>query len=903
VAVEIINTCLGLYTNGNRQKPMPGALVKADELMLRYPDRIETRDGIRDVPALPWSTATHGVDQIMPYRTKLVLNGAGGQLSIDNLDDTFTALASSGEDTPAGAQKMHSAEAKQNLYYTEAGGVRKLEDFTSAPIDVGVPKAYHLELSLATGSANNWFASADPDWQVAYRLVWGIRDANDNVLLGAPSGRYTITNTDTAARQVDIYTLVPDDVTENHFFQLYRTAQFQSTPGEEYALVLESSFLEAELDAFRGFTVTDTVPDALRGVPLYTNPSQEGILQANEQPPFSLDLAWFNGMMFYANARERHRYFLTVIAISDGDYEQGLFAGEIDGQVTGGSPTIINIPDADVTRLHVGQRVEDPRVPADTNIISVDVSANTATMSANATSSDPGVGILEIKERLVVDGTELLGVEELDHDPASGLWGINTSEASPALQSAATARNIVEAMNFGVDDVFASLVGDNDSIGSEMVFERRDLDDGVFTVIASNGEAYYPNPQTPGADVSKANLAPSRIYFSKLQEPEAVPLTNYVDVGAPNHPILRIAATQETLFVFKSDGVFRINGYNPFSILVSPHASQVVLLSPETIGVLDNKILFLATDGVYALHEGGVSLLSMPVSDILTWYTTSSSSEPNTHFACVDTRHKLYVLFLWEGIGYVGEQRTTRALVFHGSTGLWSQWNFQNMKSGAMIPQRSAVGASLALGHDHARVGYLSDLGFSDTDPATQKSDTFAYNVTSKADDVLTINDGNPLLDGIEAGDLLTQGADTDLVVSVTATTITLEDASDIETGQVSVRTSIKTKCQWAPINLGLPYIGKHFQEIGLSMLPMVSSTVNLVFSGDLNSSEESVEVSTTQPSPDLSQPGMVRAHVPQSFQRGSELNVRVESVGRSNHTIDALIVKYEVASERSRRT
>ena len=61
--------------------------------------------------------------------------------------------------------------------------------------------------------------------------------------------------------------------------------------------------------------------------------------------------------------------------------------------------------------------------------------------------------------------------------------------------------------------------------------------------------------------LTATNLSkPNRIYYSKILQPEAVPLVNFIDVGAQDQPILRIFPIRDSLFVYKSDGLYRISG-------------------------------------------------------------------------------------------------------------------------------------------------------------------------------------------------------------------------------------------------------------------------------------------------------------------------------------------------------
>jgi hypothetical protein len=61
-------------------------------------------------------------------------------------------------------------------------------------------------------------------------------------------------------------------------------------------------------------TITDIVPDALRGETIYTASSQEGVVNQNEQPPLAKDMAVFRDTVFYANTVSKHRFYLTLLA-------------------------------------------------------------------------------------------------------------------------------------------------------------------------------------------------------------------------------------------------------------------------------------------------------------------------------------------------------------------------------------------------------------------------------------------------------------------------------------------------------------------------------------------------------------------------------------------------------------
>jgi len=153
--------------------------------------------------------------------------------------------------------------------------------------------------------------------QVGYRALFGIRDANNNVLLGAPTQFTAIANNSGGTRNVQVTFSIPSGITTSHFYQVYRTPQTASqsiVPTDDEQLVYEGNPSGADLS--NGYIqITDNTPDSLRGAFLYTSTSQEGISQANEQPPFCKDFCQFRDFAIYFNVKTRQRKKLTILAV------------------------------------------------------------------------------------------------------------------------------------------------------------------------------------------------------------------------------------------------------------------------------------------------------------------------------------------------------------------------------------------------------------------------------------------------------------------------------------------------------------------------------------------------------------------------------------------------------------
>lgn len=120
---------------------------------------------------------------------------------------------------------------------------------------------------------------------------------------------------------------------------------------------------------------------------------------------------------------------------------------------------------------------------------------------------------------------------------------------------------------------------------------------------------------------SKSN----RVYYSKFLQPDAVPISNFFDVGAADNQILRIFPLRDSLFVFKEDGLYRISGDSPFSLELFDNS--FILLAPDSVAVSNNVLYAWTTQGVQSLTEGGSTTISRPIDNI--FFNIQSSNFPH----------------------------------------------------------------------------------------------------------------------------------------------------------------------------------------------------------------------------------------------------------------------------------
>jgi len=291
----------GLFTNPNTLSEVPtGALNIASNVVCQRPGIVTSRRGFSQYHA-----ATTACTKLFNYNDDLLLY-SDGKLKYDT-GSGWSAGQTLGY--PATDYRPKSALTVQNCYFSSAIGVQKLTSKSATLVQAGVPGGLDLTGALPGGGG---FLSVGN--QAAYRIVFGYNDANNNLIIGSPTlAAYVITNGGGTASNVALTFTLPVGLTTSHFYRIYRS--FQSTEAsDELYLALQRNISSGDLSTGT-ISVTDVTADDQLGLPLYTNSTQEGILAANEPPPFCLDLANYQDHMIYANTRQKHQLQFTMVSL------------------------------------------------------------------------------------------------------------------------------------------------------------------------------------------------------------------------------------------------------------------------------------------------------------------------------------------------------------------------------------------------------------------------------------------------------------------------------------------------------------------------------------------------------------------------------------------------------------
>jgi len=209
------------------------------------------------------------------------------------------------------------------------------------------------------------------------------------------------------------------------------------------------------------------------------------------------------------------------------------------------------------------------------------------------------------------------------------------------------------------------------AVGYGVKVVREVLSSTEFTVEYAVAQAAYSfNLIYKGEVSTKAETHPNRVYYSKFQQPDAVPPLNYLDIGAKNKPIERILALRDSLIVLKEDGVFRISGDNPDFISTGFDSSNIIL-APDSAVVLNNQVYAFTTQGVVTVTENGATPVSRFIENRLVPLTLFDNFRSTT-FGVAYESDRAYLLFTKSENS---DTVATQAWRYNLFTQAWTRWD------------------------------------------------------------------------------------------------------------------------------------------------------------------------------------------------------------------------------------
>jgi len=463
--------------------------------------------------------------------------------------------------------------------------------------------------------------------------------------------------------------------------------------------------------------------------------SGDGIEQSNEPPPFAKDIEEYKGYTFYANTSTRQQLNISQLTIQDlvsgtskifvtdntttreytyiGDNAEYLltFVNDTGTEYDGAYVLLGSAINRDETLYKFWFNTGTSTEPTVTGSISIEVdisglstaadiadkfeeslilgtrSFNVTGAGASRTVTSADNGLVSTASSSTVGGafsvTDVkLGAGE---DPAANeiflprVPAISENGPSVSQQIDRAARSLVNILNrdsLGLVNAFY-LSGFSDVPG-QLNIQQRDLTGAQFFIYANTlttAEEFSPSlgflPSNLNDLISSNEVRGNRIYYSKFQQPEAVPLLNFIDIGPRDFSIQRIVALRDSLFIFKEDGIYRLSGdVAPFS--VAPFDFSLTLQAPDTAVVLNNQVHALTTQGVVQVTDTGINVISRDIENLLLSITGPQFATETASFGVTYETDRSYLLFT---VTNAEDTVATQCFRYNSFTNTWVRWD------------------------------------------------------------------------------------------------------------------------------------------------------------------------------------------------------------------------------------
>lgn len=853
----------GLYTNPNEFSEVPeGALLVADNIVIDKESIAESRRGHQTYGDALTVPVDSFINKLFSYKNSLITH-YDSKLAYDS-DGAGTWVDYSGTyAAPDDNFKVQGTRANRNFYFTTSEGIYKLDSVTSTPRSAGAPKGLN-----GVGAVDGSSGFMADDTAVAYRIVWGYKDLNNNLIIGAPSQRLVVSNSSGGTRNVSLTFTVPTGITTSYLYQIYRSGESASAstePNDELQLVLEGNLTSAEITALE-FTVVDNTPDDLKGAFLYTSPSQEGISQANEPPPYAKDIGVFKDYTMYSNTKSKHRITFNILAVDSPSF------GYVSDSGVTTTDTSTDLTDvADTTNLRVGMRVVGVGIPTDTYIASIGGSPIAVTMTNAATVSDTNVTI-EFQDRFTVNLMDYWGGSATDQ--SSNTFKVFTT-GTPASNIDNTSLELIEVINqdSGNTTVYAYYLSGYNDLPGQILIEERTVGGAQFYLTSTYGQSFAPalperntitsisiadptvitsvdHQLTTGDNITiyDTNSVPvisgeysvtvlttdtftipvevttigssgyfvlteelvasdndekeNRIYISKFKQPEAVPILQYLDVGSADAPIDRTVALRDSMFVFKTDGIYRITGEDITNFRVNLFDNTTTINVKESARPFNNQVFCFSDQGIISVSDNGVQIVSRPIESTL--LELSSDLYPafkNVSFGVSYESARQYIFFT---VTNKTDTYPTQAFVYNSLTTSWTRWVLS--RTCAII---NPVDNKMYSGHPLNDYVYQERKNYDLTDYADEQ---YAVTIVSSDEFDVTLSS----VTNVEVGMSLRQGLRTSKITAIDGVVVTVANDLNWEAGSADVYTPIENILTFVKFDAENPGIVKQFREYTL---------------------------------------------------------------------------------------
>ena len=193
--------CTGLETYGNELTRKQGSLKRALNINVDENGVATPRRGLAGYANFTNDAESidpeFRVTQILEYKNR-IFRHYSDKMEFENESNTFSPITGTYNQIVDG-YRLKYQEASSNMYFTSSEGIKKMSIKSESDItvskgvtvtDAGAPKGSDLFATVVPSSAG----FLPPQSKCAYRVLFGTKDINNNLILGAPTARFVVTN-------------------------------------------------------------------------------------------------------------------------------------------------------------------------------------------------------------------------------------------------------------------------------------------------------------------------------------------------------------------------------------------------------------------------------------------------------------------------------------------------------------------------------------------------------------------------------------------------------------------------------------------------------------------------------------------------------------------------------------
>jgi len=365
-----------------------------------------------------------------------------------------------------------------------------------------------------------------------------------------------------------------------------------------------------------------------------------------------------------------------------------------------------------------------------------------------------------------------------------------------------TASSLIRVINYDEDlPIHAFLLSTESDLPGQILLESDNPSYDTFTVdVSAHPDAYDPALDELESDV---NTDRNGISVSKSGELEAVPVLNTLKAGDSSSDIVRLIPLRDYVIVLKKDGIYKLQGLTPSGLVINPFDLTTKIIGSETAVSLNSGVWMLSNQGVVSISDGGVEAKSTPIDDQLnrligTYLNNLSSSS----FAMGYESDRKYVLCVPTSDNPYAEIQ----YCFNYATNTWTTWS-RKFYTGFIHTEEDKMYV--------ARAESL-DLGVSKERKTATYHDYVDESlegvIVSVSDTTITMED----VSAYEAGDILYQNSEVVspiLGVDLDNNTITVQYVLDFAPGEVSILRSYQCLIEWKQVFGDNPAFMRQFSE------------------------------------------------------------------------------------------